>query len=203
MGFNPQQPYDDLPALPLATRSRLYVPQWRRPNSNPSSTCPKKAAFYACPQIMFIAWTCRSRSAHFLKKFGYVDCPGHRCGVWNLWISSIVINFIARCLQIGMYILSRRAEQGWGAEVIGRLSRDLWAAFPQIKGFTVSNVLYMRAFAQAWSDLTIVQQTVGQLPRGHSILFLNGLNLPQYLLVYVHQDIEQKSNRVKFEQLQA
>ncbi len=52
--------------------------------------------------------------------------------------------------QMGHDILQRQAEQSWGAKVIDRLSRDLRAAFPDMKGFSRSNLMYMRAFPQAW-----------------------------------------------------
>lgn len=65
--------------------------------------------------------------------------------------------------QIGREILTRLAEQDRGAKVIERLSRDLRAAFPEMKGFSRANLLYMRAFAEAWPDPAIVQQAVGQL----------------------------------------
>ena len=35
--------------------------------------------------------------------------------------------------QIGLDILARQAEQGWGAKVIQRLAHDLRTAFPQMK----------------------------------------------------------------------
>jgi len=41
-----------------------------------------------------------------------------------------------------------------------------------MKGFPSANLLYMRAFAEAWPDSAIVQQAVGQLPWGHSIVLL-------------------------------
>ena len=66
--------------------------------------------------------------------------------------------------HIGRDILARQAEQGWGAKVIERLAHDLRAAFPEMKGFSRANLMYMRAFAQAWPDAAIVQQAVGQLP---------------------------------------
>ena len=56
------------------------------------------------------------------------------------------------------------AAQGWGAKVIERLSQDLRSAFPEMKGFSRANLMYMRAFAAAWPDEQIVQQAVGQLP---------------------------------------
>ena len=65
--------------------------------------------------------------------------------------------------QIGRDILQRQAEQGWGAKVIERLAHDLRTAFPNMKGFSRANLMYMRAFAEAWPDTEIVQQAVGQL----------------------------------------
>lgn len=51
--------------------------------------------------------------------------------------------------QIGSDILSRQAEQGWGAKVIERLAEDLRLAFPDMKGFSPRNLKYMRAFTEA------------------------------------------------------
>ncbi len=65
--------------------------------------------------------------------------------------------------QIGRDILARQAEQGWGAKVITRLSDDLRATFPEMKGFSRTNLLYMRAFAAAWPDDEIVQGALGHL----------------------------------------
>jgi hypothetical protein len=53
-------------------------------------------------------------------------------------------------LQIGKDILTGKAEQGWGAEIIERLSRTLRAAFLEMKGFSRANMHYMRAFGEAW-----------------------------------------------------
>ncbi|MFX8852677.1 DUF1016 N-terminal domain-containing protein, partial [Acinetobacter baumannii] len=72
--------------------------------------------------------------------------------------------------QIGSDILARQAAQGWGAKVIERLAHDLRQAFPEMQGFSRSNLLYMRAFAEAWPDKQIVQQAVGQLPWGHNLV---------------------------------
>ena len=68
--------------------------------------------------------------------------------------------------QIGRDILARQAEQGWGAKVIERLSQDLRAAFPEMKGFSPRNVNYMRAFAEAWPEFGIGRQPAGQLEGG-------------------------------------
>ena len=81
--------------------------------------------------------------------------------------------------QIGRDILDRQARQGWGAKVILRLSQDLRVAFPDMKGFSRANLMYMRAFAEAWPDAEIVQQAVGQLPWGHKPMLLSVMNMAE------------------------
>jgi predicted nuclease of restriction endonuclease-like (RecB) superfamily len=71
--------------------------------------------------------------------------------------------------QIGRDIQVRQSNQGWGAKVIERLSQDLRAAFPEMKGFSRSNLKYMRVFAEAWPEFGIGQQPAGQL-EGRSIV---------------------------------
>lgn len=39
----------------------------------------------------------------------------------------------------------------------------------QMRGLSRSNLMAMRAFADAWPDEEIVQQVVGQLPWGHNV----------------------------------
>jgi predicted nuclease of restriction endonuclease-like (RecB) superfamily len=92
--------------------------------------------------------------------------------------------------QIGRDILTRQAEQGWGAKVIERLAHDLRTTFPEMKGFSRANLMYMRAFAEAWPEEQIVQQAVGQLPWGHNLVLLTRLKQPEQRLVYARAAIE-------------
>jgi predicted nuclease of restriction endonuclease-like (RecB) superfamily len=89
--------------------------------------------------------------------------------------------------QIGRDILDRQASQGWGSKVIDRLASDLRDAFPEMKGFSRANLMYMRAFAEAWSEVEIVQQAVGQLPWGQNVLLLTRLKDPVLRLRYAQQ----------------
>ena len=91
--------------------------------------------------------------------------------------------------QIGRDILARQGNQGWGAKVIERLAHDLRAAFPDMKGFSRANLMYMRAFAEAWPDAGIVQQAVGQLPWGHNLVLLTRLKDAQQRLAYAQSAI--------------
>jgi predicted nuclease of restriction endonuclease-like (RecB) superfamily len=57
--------------------------------------------------------------------------------------------------------------------VIDRLSTDLRAAFPDMRGFSPRNLKYMRAFAAAWPDRAIVQQLAAQIPWFHNCVLLD------------------------------
>jgi len=92
--------------------------------------------------------------------------------------------------QIGRDILARQNREGWGAKVIERLAQDLRGAFPDMKGFSRANLLYMRAFAAAWPDDAIVQQAVGQLPWGHNLVLLTKLKTAEQRLAYAGRAIE-------------
>ena len=92
--------------------------------------------------------------------------------------------------QIGRDILARQADQGWGAKVIDRLAHDLRTAFPEMKGFSRANLMYMRAFAEAWPDEPIVQQLVGRLPWGHNLVLLTRLKDSAQRMAYAGAAIE-------------
>ena len=89
------------------------------------------------------------------------------------------------------FALRLRPHQDLRIELVNfARSRDLRAAFPEMKGFSRANLLYMRAFAEAWPDPAIVQQAVGQLPWGHNIVLLTRLKSPEWRLAYAQQAIQ-------------
>ena len=93
--------------------------------------------------------------------------------------------------QIGRDILDRQAEAGWGTKILRRIEADLRAEFPEMRGFSRSNLLYMRAFAEAWPDPdVIVQRFVGQLPWGQNITLLTKLKTPEERLRYAARAVE-------------
>lgn len=97
--------------------------------------------------------------------------------------------------QIGRDILDRQDREGWGSKVIERLAQDLRNTFPEMKGFSRANLLYMRAFADAWPNPEIVQQAVGQLPWGHNLVLLAKLKDPCLRLGYAQRALEQGWSR--------
>ena len=89
--------------------------------------------------------------------------------------------------DIGQEILTRQAEAGWGAKVIERLAKDLKREFPDIKGFSRSNLMYMRAFAEAYPDPAIVQAVLGQITWYHNIALLEKTKNPEERLWYAQE----------------
>lgn len=93
--------------------------------------------------------------------------------------------------QIGREILERQQAQGWGAKVINRLANDLQAAFPDMRGFSASNLKYMRFFAERCPAAQIGQQPADQLPWFHIVLLITKLDDPGEREWYARQTIEQ------------
>ena len=56
--------------------------------------------------------------------------------------------------QMGRDLVLRKAEERWGAGVVEQISLDLQAAFPEAKGFSVTNLKYMRQWYLFYSQNT-------------------------------------------------
>ncbi|MBI0434494.1 YhcG family protein [Roseomonas sp. KE0001] len=108
---------------------------------------------------------------------------------------SVNAELIGLYWRIGREILERQERLGWGAGVVGRLAADLRAAFPGTGGFSRANLLYMRAFAEAWPEAEVVQRVVGRLPWGQNIELLSKLKDPAERLWYAEAALEQGWSR--------
>jgi len=91
--------------------------------------------------------------------------------------------------HIGMDILDRQEKLGWGAKVVEQLSTDLRRAFPEMKGFSSRNLLFMRRFAKTWSDEELVKQVVSLLPWGHNIRLIQKVAEPELRLWYLRKAV--------------
>jgi predicted nuclease of restriction endonuclease-like (RecB) superfamily len=89
--------------------------------------------------------------------------------------------------HIGMQILQAQERQGWGAKVIDQLSKDLASEFPEMKGFSVRNLKYMRKFAEEYPDSQFVQEVLAQLTWYHNVTLLDKISDKQIRLFYVKQ----------------
>jgi predicted nuclease of restriction endonuclease-like (RecB) superfamily len=103
---------------------------------------------------------------------------------------SVNVELISLYWRIGHDILERQDRHGWGGKVVDRLAGDLRAEFQGVHGFSRANLLYMRAFAEAWPDQAIVQRVVGRLPWGQNIELLSKLKDPGERLWYAEATLE-------------
>jgi predicted nuclease of restriction endonuclease-like (RecB) superfamily len=93
--------------------------------------------------------------------------------------------------DIGREILERQNRQGWGARVVDRLSFDLRAAFPEMRGFSSRNLKYMKAFAEECPDLRFGQQAAAQLPWFHIVMLITKLRDPALREWYAREAVVQ------------
>ena len=101
--------------------------------------------------------------------------------------------------RLGGEIQQRQEAHGWGAKVIERLARDLKNAFPDMKGWSASNLKYMRFFAQHCPDGQFGQQPAAQLPWFHVVTLLTKLDSPAEREWYAQQTVQQGWSRSTLE----
>jgi predicted nuclease of restriction endonuclease-like (RecB) superfamily len=99
-------------------------------------------------------------------------------------VLSVNAQLIELYWQIGREILVRQEREAWGSKVVERLGKDLLVEFPDMGGLSPRNLLYMRAFAEAYPERTIVQQVAAQLPWAHNIVLLDKLKRAEDRLWY-------------------
>lgn len=74
--------------------------------------------------------------------------------------------------SLGQLIVERQEALGWGKAVVERLSADLKAEFPEMKGFSPQNLWLIRQFYSEYQKMPNLQQLVGEIPWGHNILIM-------------------------------
>lgn len=92
--------------------------------------------------------------------------------------------------ELGADIVAQQASQRWGSGFLDNLSQDLMQEFPEMKGFSVRNLKYIRQWHRFWASTPIGQQAVAQLtaiPWGHNLVILNKCQNHIEALYYVQQ----------------
>jgi predicted nuclease of restriction endonuclease-like (RecB) superfamily len=92
--------------------------------------------------------------------------------------------------QIGRDISMKMQAKGWGAKVVDRLSADLRHEFPDMQGFSPRNLRYMRTFAEAYPDESMLQQSAAKIPWFHNCLLLDKVHGAAEREWYIQQAIE-------------
>lgn len=94
------------------------------------------------------------------------------------------------CWALGADIVDKQATHAWGSGFLKKLSQDLMQEFPDMKGFSLRNLKYIRQWHGFWKDEAIGQQLVAQLtviPWGHNLAIISKCKTHAEALYYVRQ----------------
>ena len=78
----------------------------------------------------------------------------------------------------------------YGNKFIDELSKELKIDFPNLKGFSVRNLKYMKTFYLEYKHDEVVQQLVAQLPWGHNLLLIEKIKNNDIRMIYIKATIE-------------
>jgi len=87
----------------------------------------------------------------------------------------------------------------YGAKFIENLSADIRLEFPEIRGFSVRNLKYMRKFAKTYPDFSKVQHGVALLPWRNNLTLMSKIKNEDERQYYINQNIENAWNNVSLE----
>jgi predicted nuclease of restriction endonuclease-like (RecB) superfamily len=103
--------------------------------------------------------------------------------------------------EIGADIVAKQKNTKWGEGFLLRLSKDLMAEFPEMKGFSRRNLELIRQWYLFYSANTkqtvsqFSQQAVGQIPWGHNIAIISKCKNINEAIYYVQNTIKHNWSR--------
>jgi predicted nuclease of restriction endonuclease-like (RecB) superfamily len=132
--------------------------------------------------------------------------------------AAVSVNRALICLywEMAEKIVARQKHSQWGDGLLAQMSKDLQNEFPDMKGFSLRNLKYMRQWYRFWAEGNAIgQQAVAQLeqsqhavdqlknakqlttqiPWGHNLLIVSKSNDHQEAIYYVQKTIENNWSR--------
>lgn len=100
--------------------------------------------------------------------------------------------------HIGKIILENNQ---WGNKFIDNLSMDLKMEFPEVKGFSIRNLKYMRKFAEEYPDFKFVQEVLAQITWYHNIILMDKIDDIEERKWYIKEIVQNgwSSNMLKMQ----
>ncbi|MCL2342229.1 MAG: PDDEXK nuclease domain-containing protein [Firmicutes bacterium] len=89
--------------------------------------------------------------------------------------------------HVGKIILENAV---WGNKFINSLSLDLKLDFPDIRGFSVRNLKYMRKFAEEYPDFQFVQSVTAQITWTHNVLLIDKTSNIEKRKWYINETVK-------------
>jgi predicted nuclease of restriction endonuclease-like (RecB) superfamily len=124
---------------------------------------------------------------------------------------SVNAELISLYWELGKQISEKQETANWGDKVLTQLSKDLKTEFPEMGGFSKTNLIYCRKFFQTYSqiidnsELTTLNETslvigeqvvhlfdeqlVRQIPWGHHLIILKRTKSYQEAVFYIQETI--------------
>lgn len=100
--------------------------------------------------------------------------------------------------HIGKIILENTQ---WGNKFIDNLSMDLKMEFPEVKGFSIRNLKYMRKFAEEYPDFKFVQEVLAQITWYHNFILMDKIANIEKRKRYIKETVQNgwSSNMLKLQ----
>ena len=109
--------------------------------------------------------------------------------------ASLSVNreMLAMYWEIGQSISQKVEMMKWGSGIVNVLSKDLKKLFPHQKGFSRTNLFYMKKWFEFYSTDKIefekIQQLVGQIPWGQNIVIMSKSQNVEEALFYLNKTL--------------
>ena len=93
--------------------------------------------------------------------------------------------------DIAKMIVDRQKKSSWGDNIIQKISSDLKEEFPDMKGFSVTNIKYMRNWYLFWINTNRPQvvDEIFKIPWGHNREIITKIKDKQEAIYYLKQTI--------------
>ena len=72
-------------------------------------------------------------------------------------IASANADMLFHYWKVGHFILYRQKKEGWGSKVIDNLSKAIRSQYPDKKGYSTRNLIYMCQFAKAYPMEVLIE----------------------------------------------
>lgn len=98
---------------------------------------------------------------------------------------------------LGAQIVEQKQKHTWGSDFLSRLSDDLSKEFADIKGFSKSNLQYIRRWYLFYKDIKVEQVVplLTKIPWGHNLVIISKCKDTDEALFYMSKTIENGYSR--------
>lgn len=109
-------------------------------------------------------------------------------------VNSVLLEFY---WYLGSKIVEQQKEYQWGSNFLLQLSKDLSKDFSQIKGFSKSNLQYIRRWYLFYKDVKVEQVVplLVKIPWGHNLVVISKCKETNEALFYIKKTIDNGYSR--------